>query len=189
MFTYRLGLFLISLSVAVSVLVCGGGCGEKSGAAAPSKEDAQKFSVSLQDQAQKMKDLSDSYAHLQNEMKPLLSALQKATPDQKKKIPEFEVLLQKSEAIGGRASMGADEIGTLSANLANSAQQVQGDASTLEMVRNAYKNLYEPKCIEYMKAYERLPALVEQIRSAVSAAGIPVEKVSVDSTRQGGQVQ
>lgn len=184
---YRLRLFLISFSVAV--FVCSSGCGDATGSAVPSKEDANKFSASLQGQAQKMKDLSDAYAHLQNEMKPLLAALQKATPDQKKRIPEFEALLQKSEAIGGRASMGATEILSLSVNLANSAQQVQGDAATLEMVQNAYKNIYEPKCMEYTKAYERLPALVEQIRSAVSGAGIPVEKVSVDTTRQEVQVQ
>ena len=186
MFTYRLRLFLVCFSV---VVFAWGSCGDKPGVATASKEDVAKFSASLQAQAQKMKDLSDSYAHLQNEMKALLSALQKATPAQKKQIPEFDALLQKAEAVSGRATFGAAEIVALSGQIATSSQQLQDNTATLELIQNVYKNIYEPKCIEYVNAYERLPALVEQIRSAVSAAGLPVEKVLVDSTRQHGQAQ
>lgn len=154
-----------------------------------SKEDAVQFTSIIQGQADKMKDLAASYANLQNEMKALQDALQQATPAQKKKIVEWDALMQKVEAVAGRAALGATEIVSLSGTLALTAQQLRDTFQILPLVQGAYKNVYEPRCNEYLMAYERLPIMAEELRKTVVSAGIEVAKVSENATPQQVEVK
>jgi hypothetical protein len=110
--------------------------------------------------------------------------LQQATPAQKKKIVEWDALTQKVEAVAGRATSGATEIVSLSGTLALTVQQLRDTFQVLPLVQGAYKNVYEPRCNEYLTAYERLPAIVAELRKALDAAGISVPSTAEPNTPQ-----
>lgn len=174
MLKYKLKFLLVAVC-AVFVVACQGNKSGNPDVPPVSKEEAEKFATAVQSQADKMKDLSASYANLQNEMKALQDALQRATPAQKSKIENWDVLMQKVNAVTGRTTSGAREIASLSATLALTAQQLRDTFQMMPLVQGAYKNVYEPRCNEYLIAYERLPSIVQELRAAAAAAGIKVE--------------
>jgi len=188
MFKHKLKLLLFACVWALFTLACQNRGGNPD-VPPVSKEDAEQFASMLQGQADKMKDLSASYANIQNEMKSLQDALQRATPAQKSRVAEWDALVGKVDAVAGRATMGATEIVSLSGTLALTSQQLRDTFQVLPLVQGAYKNVYEPKCAEYLTAFERLPTLAEELRKTVVAAGIKVEKIGEGATPQPVEVK
>lgn len=183
MLKYKLKFLLVTVC-AVFVMACQGNKNGNPDVPPVSKEEAEKFATVVQSQADKMKDLSASYANLQNEMKALQAALQQATPAQKGKVENWDVLMQKVDAVTGRAASGAGEIASLSATLTLTAQQLRDTFQMMPLVQGAYKNVYEPRCNEYLTAYERLPSIVQELRAAAAAAGIKVESLPSSAPTQ-----